>query len=224
MAELLQGASKVVCNSHEAKKMWNLGDLSQTIIHGIDPSEWRDLVKEPRIVTFISPSGIGDKYYGRRLFSSTRSILKEKYGIELVWISMDKHCTDWEDYKFFLGKSLVYFNPTFASPNPRARLEAQMSGCCIVTTKHQDADKWFENGVNGFLVNDNPEEVAKVLSERIFDYKGSLKVGQEGKKTAMKIFSGERFRTDWIKLIEEVLSKSGGHAMACVGWGKDKLK
>jgi len=207
MVKLLKGVSKVVCNSYKAKEMWGLGDLSQVILHGIDPEEWRDLTKEPRIVTFISPSGIGDKYYGRRLFSDTRTVLKDKYGIELVWISHDKHCADWDDYRYFLGKSLVYFNPTFGSPNPRTRLEAMMSGCCVVTTRHQDADKWFKNGVNGFLINDNPEEAAKVLSERIFDYKGSIKVGQEGKRTAKKLFSGERFRKDWIKLIEEVLGQ-----------------
>ena len=207
MAELLKGVNKVVCNSHKAKEMWGLGDLSQTIIHGIDQSEWWDLPKEPRIVTFTSPSGIGDKYYGRRLFSDTRTELREKYGIELVWIGTDKRCTDWDDYRDFIGKSLVYFNPTLASPNPRTRLEAMMSGSCVVTTKHQDADKWFQNGVNGFLINDNPEEAARVLAERIFDYKGSLKVGQEGKKRAMEIFSGDRFRSDWMKLIKEVMGE-----------------
>lgn len=207
MAKLLEGVSKIVCNSYEAKKMWGFGDWSQVILHGIDPEEWWDLTKEPRIVTFISPSGIGDKYYGRRLFADTRTTLREKYGIELVLIASDKHCSNWDDYRSFIGKSLVYFNPTFGSPNPRTRLEAMMSGCCVVTTKHQDADKWFKDSVNGFLVNDNPEEAAKVLAERIFDYKGSVKVGQEGKKTAIKLFNGDRFRSDWIRLIEGVLGR-----------------
>ncbi len=204
MNKLMEGVDVMVVNSHQAKEMWGMG---QPIIHGFDKEEWFDLEKEPRIVTFISPAGMGEKYYGRKLFRETRSILKEKYGIELVWIGQDKHCRGWDDYRNFLGKSLVYFNPTLGSPMPRTRSEAMMSGCCVVTTRHQGDNKFIKDGVNGFLIDDNPEHAAKVLSERIFDYRSSVKVGQEGKKTALKLFSAERFRNDWLKLVGGVLGK-----------------
>ena len=203
MKELLKGTEVMIVNSHEAQKQWGFGKV---IIHGMDDKEWFDLKKEPRIVTCISPAGIGDKYYGRRMFSDTRAVLKEKYGIETVWINDDVRFSDWDSYKNFLGKSLVYFNPTLGSPMPRSRTEAMLSGCCVVTVDNQDANMFIKNGENGFLVKANPEEAAKKLSELIFNYKEALRIGQEGKKTAIEVFSSERFIKDWENLVKEVLA------------------
>lgn len=202
MKRLLEGVSEMVVNSHQAQEMWGWG---KAIIHGLDPSEWWNSVKEPRITTFISAAGIGQKYYGRRLFQRTREALLEKYGIELVWIGQDKYCGSFDEYRDFLGKSLIYFNPTFGSPMPRTRTEAMMSGSCIVTTKHHDADKFIEDGVNGFLVKDNPEHCAKVLADLTFDYKKAYAVGQQGRKDAIKLFNVERFKAEWLELIKSVI-------------------
>lgn len=201
MQELLKGCT-VIVNSKTAAKQWGFG---KTIIHGLDENEWWDLPKEPRVVTFISPSGIGNQYYGRNLFQETRELLTNKYGIEMVWIGTDKQCTSWDDYRDFLGRSLIYFNPTLGSPMPRSRTEAMFSGCCVVTTKHHDAETFIKNGVNGFLVNENPEEAASTIAKIYHDYKLAIKVGQAGKQTAKELFSGDRFRNDWINLIDKVL-------------------
>ena len=204
MKELMEGIEVMVVNSYEAEKMWGFG---HTIIHGMDKDEWWDLKKEPRIVTVLSPAGMGNRYYGRLLLRDTRQVLAEKYGIKTVWIGEDGHFfKSWNEYRNFLGRSLVYFNPTLGSPMPRSRTEAMLSGCCIVTTENQDADRFIQDGVNGFLVKNNPEHCAKVLAERIFDYKGSVEVGQKGKETAVKLFNWVRFRYDWVKFIREVLN------------------
>lgn len=207
MEKLLEGVAQVIVNSHEAQEQWNMG---QAIIHGLDPDEWWDLRKEPRVITVISPAGIGQKYYGRMLLTETRDILKTKYGIELIWVGEDggvQFAPNFSMYREYLGKSLVYFNPTIGSPMPRSRTEAMMSGCCVVTTRHQDADGFIKDGVNGFLVNDNPEECAKVVSDLIFDYSRAIKVGQEGRKTAIEIFNGKRFRQNWLDLIQKILGR-----------------
>jgi hypothetical protein len=202
--ELLDGVSEVVVNSHQAQKMWGRG---VAIIHGMDANEWFDLPKEPRVATFISPSGIGNKYYGRTLFEETRDVLKTKYGIELVWIGQEASFKSWTEYRNFIGKTLVYFNPTLESPMPRSRTEAMLSGCCVVTTKYHDADSFIKHGVNGFICKENPEDAAKIIADLIFNYKKAVAIGQEGKKTAQELFNGERFRADWINVIEKVLNK-----------------
>jgi hypothetical protein len=208
MKELLNGTDIMVVNSHQAKESWGWGE---TIIHGLDPEEWWDLRKEPRSITVISPAGIGNKYYGRLLLNEVRNILKEKYGMLHVWIGDEQggmeFAPSWSEYRTYLGKSLVYFNPTFGSPMPRSRTEAMMSGCCIVTTRHHDADNFIKDGVNGFIVNDNPEECAEKIASLVFDYKTAVKIGQEGKKTAIELFNGQRFRQDWINLVEKLLNK-----------------
>ena len=205
MKKLMKGIDVMVVNSHQAKEMWGFG---HPIIHGLDPDDWWNLEKEVRAITVISPAGIGQKYYGRTLMQETREVLREKYGIHLVWIGEgggETFAPSWERYREYIGKTLVYFNPTFGSPMPRSRTEAMMSGCCIVTTRHHDADKFIKHGVNGFLVNDNPNDCAKMINDLMFDYKRAVKIGQEGRKTAMELFGGERFRKEWIDLVEKVL-------------------
>lgn len=194
----------IVVNSHQARKEWDFGE---TIIHGLKADEWFDLAKEPRIATFISPAGIGDKYYNRKLLIATRDILKEDYGIQHIWMCQDTpNFRSWEEYKTFLGQSLIYFNPTYGSPMPRTRTEAMLSGCCVVTTKYHDADTFIEDGKNGFIVKNNPETCAKLLSDLLLNrYEECIKIGQEGKKTAKKVFSRERFRKNWVELINKVL-------------------
>lgn len=204
MKELLKGTDMMVVNSHQAQEMWGWG---KTIIHGLDPEEWLDLTKEPRVATFISPAGIGDKYYGRELFVNTITTLHDKYGIDLVWIGKEKSCTDWNDYKDFIGKTLVYFNPTYGSPMPRSRTEAMMSGACVVTTRHHDADKFIKNGINGWIVRDNPEDCADKIAEMIFNYKEAVKIGEAGRQTAIEIFNARRFRSEWSELIKQILNK-----------------
>lgn len=206
MRELLQGIPNVkamVVNSKEAAEQWGWGE---PIIHGMDKEEWFDNIKEPRVATFISAAGIGDKYYGRILFQETRDVLKAKYGMEIIWIAQDAMFNSFDDYRDFMSRTLVYFNPTLGSPMPRTRTEAMFSGCCLITTRHQDADKFIEDGVNGFICKDNPEDAAEKIAWAMEHYKEAVAIGQKGKETALKIFSADRFRNDWKNLVEKVLN------------------
>ena len=115
------GDNIMICNSHTAQKQWGFG---QTIIHGMDEEEWFDLPKEPRVVTMISPGGL-DRYYDRSFLSAIKDGLEEK-GIHHCHITVDAQFKNWTEYRNFLGRSLVYLNPTKESPMPRARTEAML--------------------------------------------------------------------------------------------------
>jgi len=209
MEKILEGVDKVVVNSHEAAEMWGFGHV---IIHGIDADEWWDLPKEPRVVTMISPAGMGEEYYGRQFFKKTREELKKKYGIQSVWVGEGgDFAPSWDRLRDYLGRSLIYFNPTLGSPMPRSRTEAMYGGSCVITTPHQGADKFIEDGVNGFLCKVNPKSASKLIAELFFDYDRAVRIGQEGRKTALKLFGGDRFRSDWLDLVEEVLDRDLSH-------------
>lgn len=208
----LVGDVPMVVNSHQAAKDWGFGI---PIIHGLDPDEWWDLPKEPRATTFISPAGIGTKYYGRQLLAETKNELSSKYGIKHIWIGDIREYAPhygpldsvFDNYRDFLGRSLVYFNPTYGSPMPRTRTEAMMSGCCIITTKQHDAANFIEDGVNGYLVKHNPEMAARVIADAIHDYKKTVEIGKKGRETALKLFNIDRYQKEWIDLISKVLNK-----------------
>jgi glycosyltransferase involved in cell wall biosynthesis len=203
MKMLLKG-THVVVNSHRAKELWgNIGETTRTIIHGMDDEGWMDLPKEPRVVSAISPRGL-DRYYNRKLLIEVRKLCNKK-GIRLDWIPVDVSFENGEQYKEFVGRSLISFNPTLESPMPRSRTEAMFSGCCVVTLPNHGAEEFIKHGVNGFHVPNNPYTVVELLEALMLNYDKCIEIGQEGKKTAQKIFTKERFKNDWLKLIKEVL-------------------
>lgn len=214
------GDSLMIVNSHRASERWGFG---YTIWHGKDVKHYWDLPKEPRVVMMVSGGGM-DKYYNRTFISDLRTELGN-WGIGLWQITVDwkmAHDTEFEGfdaYRNFLGRSLIYLNPTKDAPMPRARAEAMLSGCCILTTNNHDEDKFIEHGVNGFIIPDNAprsvaELVATLLGEKVDEenrdlsyYKELIAIGQKGKETAIKEFSMKKYRDEWMKVINLVLTK-----------------
>lgn len=220
MKELV-GDIPMVVNSREAGKQWGWGT---PIIHGLDVDEWFDLPKEPRAVCSLSTGGM-NKAYRRELLHVTIEMLKEM-GIDFIWVQADKKCNSFESYREYIGRSLVYFNPTWMSPMPRSRTEAMLSGCCIVSTKHQDWGDYIVNaegktytqamegipesergvfeGINGFIVPDNPKSCAKLIEQlltvRVAD---ARRIGQKGKEMARAYFNHDRWAGDWEKFLQD---------------------
>lgn len=148
--KILIGDNYMVANSHRAKEMWGpMGRGVTTIIHGLDPDEWFDNPKEPRVVTTLSPAGL-DKYYNRGLLNAVKSKLKER-GILHVWVQEEWVAKDFDDYRNFISRALLYFNPTLESPMPRSRTEAMLSGACVITLANHGAESYIKSGVNGFF-------------------------------------------------------------------------
>jgi len=196
----LVGYNVMVVNSHKAREEWGFGKV---IWHGMGLDEWRDLPKDPRIVTAVSPAGL-DAYYNRRLYKATDKELG-KHGIQIVHFRIHAFFKDWDDYKDYLGRSLIYFDYSLHTPMNRAKTEAMLSGCCVVTAKNHDVEKYIVDGKNGFIVKNNPYSASKLLLELINDYDRCIKVGQAGKETAQKLFNRERYRNNWLDLIKGVL-------------------
>lgn len=209
--KLTEGTTMVV-NSHTAKKQWGWGN---TIIHGLHKEDWLDLPKEARVVTVLSPGGM-DKAYRRQFLTTVMKMCKD-LGVPFTWVGGpgEKKFKNFEEYREFLGRSLVFFFPAWQSPMPRARTEAMFSGNCIVTTPYQDADTFIKHGENGFLtsrtviqdprVMDNPEVTAQLLKRLVIDEPQlALEIGQKGKKTAEEIFSFDRFTDQWIDLLKGI--------------------
>lgn len=200
------GESLMIVNSHQAVNDWGKG---HAIIHGLEASEWIDNPdKEPRSVTFVSQAGIGDKYYNRSGLLAVMDYLKEKHGIHHQWINTPNcfNAKGIKDYKEFIGKALVYLNVTYASPMPRSRTEAMLSGACVVTTPSHDADKFIVDGVNGFLVPpDNVEYTGELVARLVNNYEIAKEIGQNGKKTAIELFNRERYQKDWLDFISKEL-------------------
>ena len=184
------GDNFMIVNSYDSVERWGWG---YPLIHGMDKDEWYDLPKEPRVVISLSPGGL-DKYYNRQLLTAIKGEVKYKTGLEVAHITVNYEARDWEDYKRFLGSSLIYINPTKDSPMPRSRTEAMLSGCTVLTSKYHNADEFIEHGVNGFIVPDNPLSYADAIHNLLnYCYQDCVKIGQKGKETAQKYFGIEQY-------------------------------
>lgn len=201
----LIGDNYILVNSHRALKQWgwDKNPKAKTIIHGMEKEEWFDLPKEPRVVTMISPGGL-PAYYDRSFLEYVKEGLSEK-DISLCHITVDYEAQSFDDYRNFLGRSLLYFNPTRESPMPRSRTEAMLSGCCVLTTPNQDADTFIEDGKNGFLVPRNPEYVVNLIESLINNPSRAIAIGQAGKKTAIELFDWHRYEADWHDFVDFVI-------------------
>ena len=205
----LVGENTMVTNSRQAAKDFGFGT---PIIHGLDPAEWLDLPKEPRVVTMVSPGGL-DKYYDRQFLEAIREELQMR-DIYHCHITVDWQSEDWDDYKNFLGRSLIFIAPFKDSPMPRSRTEAMLSGCCILTTPWQDAGEFITHGENGYIIGDekmgvprNPVAVADLVEFLMENYKMTVGIGQKGKETALKLFTVENYQRQWRELLEKVTGK-----------------
>lgn len=197
----LIGDNFMVVNSYDSVDRWGWG---YPLIHGMDPDEWLDLPKEPRVTISLSGGGL-DKYYNRQLITAIKSEVKEKTGLDVIHTNVNLNMVDWLDFKEFMGTSLIGIYPFLDSPMPRSRTEAMLSGQCILSSKHHNADEIIENGVNGFIVPDNPLSYANVIHTLINEcYQDAVEIGQRGKETAKQYFNLDRYHADLYYLISEV--------------------
>lgn len=208
------GDNFMVVNSYEAVNRWGWG---YPLIHGLDPDEWLNLPKEPRVVLSLSPGGL-DKYYNRQLITAIKGELKERTGIDLIHTNINYEVKDEQDYKQLLGSSLICITPFKDSPMPRSRTEAMLSGCCILTSKYHNASEFIEHGVNGFIVPDNPISYAEAIYLLINEnYKQAVEVGQRGRQTAIKLFDTNRYQKQLYNLITQL---ANGEKPI---WNKEKI-
>ena len=203
------GDNFVIFNSKTAMKQWGFEDNPKAVAiwHGLDKAEWDcTLPKEPRVVTMIGPAGL-DFYYDRAFLRAIKEGLEDE-GIHHCHITVDYCAHSFAEYQEFLGRSLIYINPTKESPMPRARTEAMLSGCCVLTTPHQDAGEFIKNGENGYIIKRNPKEVVDLVKYLMENYQKAIEIGQRGRKTAEEIFTFDRFDKDWKDFIfNKVLKK-----------------
>jgi glycosyltransferase involved in cell wall biosynthesis len=202
----LVGDNVMVVNSHTAasEREWGFG---VPIVHGINPEDWCDLPKEPRVFTALSSEGF-ETYYNRNCMIAVSDKLHDVYGYILGYAKLNVDTGNSpQDYKDYLGRSLIYLDTSFRTPMNRARTEAFLSGCCVVQVEGaHDLERWAKHGENIILVPNDPDIIADIVADILENrYAEAITIGQKGKQMAIEQFSPECYRQNWIALIENVL-------------------
>lgn len=207
MKNLVKEAVVMLVNSYEAVDRWQgVHPNIYPTIHGLNPSDWWDLPKEPRVVLPLSPGGL-DAYYNRSLCTAIKSAVAERSGITIMHpnVNIQFDGDNWAQYREFIGSSLITIFPFKDSPMPRSRTEAMLSGSVVLSSRYHGASEFIEHGVDGFIVPDNPLSYAEAIHLLINDaYREAIKIGQRGKEKAKKLFNLERYLDDMESVINQV--------------------
>jgi hypothetical protein len=201
MAKLVEGCF-MVCNSLTAQQLWDI-PRSRYIRHGMTPEEWpsTDYARHEVIVV---------QHYSdlHAEFRNNAGVARAERFLPIRWVGRDIKFNSFDKYRHYLQSSSIFFNPSYASPNPRARTEAMLTGLVVVTTNCHGEDEYIRNGVNGFCSNDFEELIDFLLYLKEHP-KETRAMGQAGRRTAQEVFHIDRFVRQWQELLEEI-TRSGG--------------
>ena len=67
-------------------------------------------------------------------FRNNEDIKRAEEFLDIKWVGGDVNFDSFNKYRHYLQSGSIFFNPSHASPNPRARTEAMLTGLAIVTT------------------------------------------------------------------------------------------
>jgi hypothetical protein len=197
MKEMVDGCH-VVCNSQTALELWDLPQ-SRFIRHGFSPEEWpKTDYSKNRILAVMSAKT------RHPLCLNADGLAQARESVAITVLGDDVHCKSFDEYRGLLSTSSVFFNPSYASANPRARTEAMLCGLVVVTTNSHGEDEYIENGVNGFCSDDMGEliDFMKYLQD---NPRQAKEIGMRGRSTAQEIFNIELFCQQWNELLNEVV-------------------
>lgn len=199
----LVGDNFMIVNSYESVDRWGWG---YPLIHGLDPDEWLDLPKEPKVVLPLSPGGL-NKYYNRQLITAIKGEVKYKTGLDIIHTNVNVSPVDWQDYKEIIGTALITIFPFKDSPMPRARTESMLSGSCVLSSKYHGASDFIKDGVNGLIIPDNPDSYAFVIDKLLNEcYNDAISMGKAAKETAKELFNPALYEKELYNILVQVAS------------------
>ena len=97
--------------------------------------------------------------------------------------------------------SSVFFNSSTISPVPTSLIEAMSCGCAVVSTATCMIPEIIENGVNGFISNDE-EELQSYIRQLLDDPSLAAKMGHAARQTVIEKFSEESFINNWNEIFD----------------------
>lgn len=101
------------------------------------------------------------------------------------------------------NKCSVFFNSSTLSPIPTSLLEAMSCGCAVVSTATCMIPEIIQNGVNGFISNDE-NELREKIEYLMHNPEVRQQLGENARQTIIDKFSESEFITNWNNLFNEV--------------------
>ena len=110
------------------------------------------------------------------------------------------------DIKMAYNKATVLVFPSIHEGFGFPVIEAMACGCAIVSTENCMIPEIIENGVNGFMSNDD-NELSERLKSLLSDPKRAETIGRNARKTIVEKYNLERFVDNWNNLLYSTVNE-----------------
>jgi glycosyltransferase involved in cell wall biosynthesis len=205
--QLLVGDNTMIVQSYAAAREWKMGI---PLIRGADAANWYPQKKEPRVFTVL-PECEFDTYYNKNCLKAIGECLYNNYGYILKCFNYNvlKNST-YAHYKNYLERSLLFLDTSLQTPMNHARTEAFLSGCCVIQLEGApDIESWFTQGEDIIIVPNDPERIATLIADLLENgYEDAVRIGRNGRKTAIRFFDNEEYKKSWLHLFENAIQSS----------------
>lgn len=189
--------------SETSMKAWDIGVDSMVIHHGIDTDLFspRDIEQEDHVLSVANDFVNRDyclNYSGwKRVTKDIKTkLIGNTEGVSEAAKSVEELVSEY-------NKCAVFFNSSTLSPIPTSLLEAMSCGCAVVSTATCMIPEIIQNGVNGFISNDETE-LRLHIDYLLHNPEIRASIGLNARKTILEKFSEKQFINNWNKLFDNV--------------------
>jgi glycosyltransferase involved in cell wall biosynthesis len=184
-----------------SKKTWGVDYNSLVIHHGIDSETFKplDINKEDYILTVANDFVNRDYCLNYKGWQRVTNGLKTRLVGDTKGLSQS--ASSIEELVEEYNKCLVYFNSSTLSPIPTSLLEAMSCGCAVVSTATCMIPEIIQNGVNGFISNDE-QELKNYIKIVMQDDELRKNLGNNARTTITEMFSEHRFIKKWNEIFD----------------------
>ena len=188
--------------SEYSAKAWDVKGKNIDIIHhGINTLEFNNLNldREDYVLTVANDFVNRDYCLNYSGWKRVTDGIKIKLVGDTKGLSVSASST--EELVLEYNKCGVYFNSTTLSPVPTSLLEAMSCGCAIVSTATCMIPEVIENGVNGFISNDETE-LRNKIQYLLHNKEARLDMGKRARETIENKFPEIAFINKWNEVFD----------------------
>ena len=199
----MRGDLNLFISAYSIRK-WNWRPEADTMVihHGVDTERFcidDSVEKENRILSVVNDWINRDWCCGFGIWQNVTKglpvkVLGDTPGLSKPAGSLKELVRTYQSSRIFLNTSTI-------SPVPTSLLEAMACECAVVTTATCMIPEIIENGVNGFISNDE-EELREYLALLLNDENTANEMGKKAKETILEKFSEDAFINSWKQFLD----------------------
>lgn len=189
--------------SETSAKAWDIGTDYHVIHHGIDTETFKPTNEEKNNSVLSVANDFINRDYCLN-FSGWKRVV-DGLNVKLVGATegLSEPANSVEELVSEYNKCGVFFNSSTMSPIPTSLLEAMSCGCAVVSTATCMIPEIINNGVNGYISNDE-KELKEHIDYLLHNPEVRESMGSNARETIIEQFSEDSFINNWNKLFNEV--------------------